>query len=287
MAHALPAFRRPVRALRAPEAAPFVKWVGGKGRLVEELARRAPPTYRRYFEPFVGGGALFFRLAPASAVLSDVNADLIGCYQAVRTDVEAVIAELGRHRDAHSEDYYYAVRDGWNAGGGGDAARAATFIYLNKTCYNGLWRVNRSGQFNVPAGRYLHPSILDGERLRAAARALACATLQVAPFERVLDEAWRGDFVYFDPPYDPVSETAAFTSYAAGGFGAADQERLAEVFARLDERGCAVLLSNSDTPFMRRLYRRWSVDRVLAPRAVNSRADRRGAVAEIVVSNRF
>jgi len=277
---------RPV--LRPPDAAPFVKWVGGKGRLVDELARRGPPTYRRYFEPFVGGGALFFHLAPASAVLSDVNPDLIATYSALQTDVESVIEELARHREAHSEEYYYAMRDGWNADAAPTpAARAAAFIYLNKTCYNGLWRVNSRGRFNVPAGRYVNPAILDAERLRNASRALRTATVQVAPFERVIDEAWRGDFVYFDPPYDPVSETALFTSYAAGGFGAADQERLAEVFAKLAERGCAVLLSNSDTPLTRRLYRRWRVDRVLAARAVNSRADRRGAVSEIVVSNRF
>jgi DNA adenine methylase len=269
-------------------AGPIVKWVGGKGKLVETLAGLAPPTYRRYFEPFVGGGALFFRLAPPSASLSDVNADLIGCYRAVQGDVEAVIAALARHRDAHSESYYYAARDGWNAGGPRTPAeRAATFIYLNKTCYNGLWRVNSRGLFNVPAGRYVNPGILDAERLRAASRALAGAALEVAPFEDVLDEAGRGDLVYFDPPYHPLSATADFTSYAAGGFGPEDQERLASVFAALHERGCAVMLSNSDTPFTRKLYARYRIERVYAPRAVNSRADRRGVVGEIVVRNRY
>jgi len=290
MAHALPSLARPLPSTPplARAAGPVVKWVGGKGRLLPELARRAPTSYRSYHEPFVGGGALFFHLAPRAAHLSDTNAELIGCYQAVKSDVEGVIAALARHRAEHSEAYYYAVREGWNgAARTTPAERAATFIYLNKTCYNGLWRVNSSGRFNVPAGRYVNPGILDAERLRAAAAALAKASVQTAPFDSVLLEARRGDFVYFDPPYHPISATADFTSYTAEGFGAADQERLAQCFARLDDRGCAVMLSNSDTPYTRRLYARWRVERVLCARAVNSRADRRGAVGEIVVTNRF
>lgn len=283
-----PILPRPRPTLR-PGAGPIVKWVGGKGKLVEELVARAPHTYRRYHEPFAGGAALFFRLAPVAAALSDVNADLIHCYRAVRDEVDGVIDALAVHRDAHSEAYYYAMRDGWNdAGRAATAAeRAATFIYLNKTCYNGLWRVNSRGLFNVPAGRYTNPGILDAERLRAASEALRGASLEVAGFEAILGEAGRGDFVYFDPPYHPLSATADFTSYAAGGFGREDQERLAEVFSRLAERGCAVLLSNSDTSFTRRLYARHRIERVYAPRAVNSRADRRGVVGEIVVSTRY
>src|SRR6185503_14301004 len=212
----------------------------------------------------------------------------IACYRALQSEVDAVIAHLAGHRAAHCEAYYYAMRDGWNgSAAAGDAARAAAFIYLNKTCYNGLWRVNSRGLFNVPAGRYTNPGILDAERLRAAGEALRGASLEVAGFEAILGEAGRGDFIYFDPPYHPLSATADFTSYAAGGFGREDQERLAEVFTRLAERGCAVLLSNSDTPFTRRLYARHHIERVYAPRAVNSRADRRGVVGEIVVSNKF
>jgi DNA adenine methylase len=270
------------------EAGPIVKWVGGKSRLLPELLARAPSSFRCYHEPFVGGAALFFELAPRAAILSDVNAELVSCYRAVQSDVDAVVTALARHRAEHSEAYYYAVRDGWNAGADASAAaRAATFIYLNKTCYNGLWRVNSRGLFNVPAGRYVNPGILDAERLRAASAVLAKARLRVAPFDAVVDAARRGDFVYFDPPYDPVSATADFTSYTQGGFGVEDQERLAEVFARVVERGCAVMLSNSDTPFVRRLYARWHIDRVMCARAVNSRADRRGAVAEVIVTNRF
>src|SRR5262249_21194181 len=160
-----------------------------------------PVSFRRYFEPFAGGAALFFHLAPRAAVLSDTNAELMACYRAVRDDVDSVIAALGRHRAAHSEEYYYAVREGWDEGGArGVAGRAGVFIYLNKTCYNGLWRVNSRGLFNVPAGRYVNPGILDAERLRAAALALRGAQLETARFELVLAEARRGDFVYFDPP---------------------------------------------------------------------------------------
>ncbi len=287
----LPQTRWPRRWRRSegqPEAAPIVKWVGGKGKLAGELLGRAPGSYRRYFEPFVGGAALFFRLQPRAAWLSDVNADLIACYRAVKDDVEPVIAALERHRAAHSIEYYYAVREGWNAGAApGAAERAAAFIYLNKTCYNGLWRVNSRGLFNVPAGRYVNPGIVDAERLRAASAALRTAVFEVGPFERVLDEARRGDFVYFDPPYHPLSDTSDFTTYSAGGFSMDDQRRLADVFGELSDRGCAVMLSNSDTPFTRRLYARWNVDRVLCARNVNSRADRRGAVPEIIVTNSF
>ena len=268
-------------------ARPIVKWAGGKSKLVGELLARAPNAHLRYFEPFLGGGALFFRLAPRAAVLSDANPDLIGCYQAVRDHVEAVIRALAHHRDQHGERHYYEVRDQWNQGcePAGSPERAATFIYLNKTCYNGLWRVNRSGGFNVPMGRYVNPPILDPANLRAAAHALARVRLDAAPFERVLDEADAGDFVYFDPPYVPVSETADFTNYTAEGFGPAEQERLAQVVRTLADRGCAVMVSNSDTPRVRCLYAGLRVDRVMCARAINSKAGARGAAAEVIVWN--
>ncbi len=279
---------RPGRGLSpaTETASPIVKWVGGKGKLLGALCDRAPTTYRRYFEPFAGGAALFFRLAPRAAVLADSNADLIGCYRAVAEDPEAVIEAAARHRDAHSEEHYYAVREGWNARGTASASeRAAAFIYLNKTCYNGLWRVNSRGAFNVPAGRYTRPSIVDADAVRAASRALRRATLEIGSFDTVTAAARAGDFVYFDPPYHPISDTADFTSYTANRFSLEDQAHLAEVFADLDARGCRVMLSNSDTPAIRKLYRKFKIDQVHCARAINSRADRRGAVAEVVVTN--
>ncbi len=270
-----------------PAASPIVKWVGGKGKLLVELEARAPGSYNRYFEPFFGGGALFFRLAPAAAVIADSNAELINLYESVRSDVEGVIRALDEHRSHHCESYYYGVREGWNRGGGGSAERAATFMYLNKTCYNGLWRVNSRGAFNVPAGRYENPTIFDPDALRAAARALAGTTIQCAAFEDSLAEARSGDFVYMDPPYHPVSSTANFTSYTADRFSSEDQERLAATFRDLDERGCAVMLSNSDTPFIRRLYAGFDIDRVMCARAINSKGGSRGAVAEVIVRNKY
>jgi DNA adenine methylase len=277
------------KALPDAQPAPFVKWVGGKTRLLHELLTRAPANYKRYFEPFVGGGALFFRLRPASARLSDLNADLVHAYQAVRDEVELVVRYAARHRTLHSEEYYYQVRERWNESrvGLSGAARAALFMYMNKTCYNGLWRVNRKGEFNVPVGRYVNPTILDAETLRATSFALQNADLAAAPFDSVLDEAEAGDFIYFDPPYDPVSETSDFTSYTADAFGVPDQQRLADVFRKLADRGCAVMLSNSDTPLVRKLYAGFRIDRVMCTRAINSKAESRGAVAEVIVTNRY
>jgi DNA adenine methylase len=278
----------PRRAVRPADGCPgpIVKWAGGKTRLLPELLGRLPAGYNRYHEPFLGGGALFFRLGPEAARLSDTNADLINAYRAVQASADRVLGVLARHRTRHSETHYYATREAWNSGEiAGAVERAAAFIYLNKTCYNGLYRVNSRGEFNVPMGRYTHPAIADEAGLHAAQRALRGAELVVAPFEHVLDDAAAGDLVYFDPPYDPLSATASFTSYTAGGFGPADQDRLAAVFRALDARGCAVVLSNHDTPLVRRLYAGYRIDRVLCARAINSRADSRGAVAEVIVRN--
>jgi len=269
--------------------APVVKWAGGKSRLLPELTARMPRSYKRYHEPFLGGGALFFETQPAAAVLSDANEELIGCYRAVRRHVNEVILLLAEHRARHSDAYFYEMRSRWNEkeSAPGDPERAAAFIYLNKTCYNGLWRVNSKGRFNVPVGRYTNPTLFDAERLQGAARLLRHAVLAAGSFERVLDEAEAGDFVYFDPPYVPVSATANFASYTKDVFGLSDQKRLAQVFRELDERGCAVMASNSDAPVVRRLYAGFKIERVFCSRAINSNARSRGAVREVIISNRY
>lgn len=265
-----------------------MKWVGGKGRLLGQLLPMLPAGAERmrHVEPFMGGAAMFFARRPERALLCDVNAALIATYQAVRDDVDKVIASLSRLAATHSAERYYEVRQQYNVRRDAPAAeRAAMFVYLNKTCFNGLHRVNRRGEFNVPAGRYKSPRILDEYALRAAARELGRAELRCQPFERVLEHAKPGDFVYFDPPYEPVSVTASFTAYAADGFAREDQIRLRDVYRELDRRGCKLMLSNSDVPFIRNLYRGFKVDLVAAPRAVNCDPTARGNVTEVVVRN--
>jgi DNA adenine methylase len=270
------------------EAAPFVKWAGGKGRLLSQLRPLLPPgvDHMRHVEPFVGGGALFFSRRPKRALLTDINPALVGTYTAIRDDVKGVIDTLRRLASGHSKESYYEVRERYNQGRRiSTSKRAAMFIYLNKTCFNGLHRVNRKGEFNVPVGSYKNPRILNEEGLRAASEALQGANLRCASFEALVRNAKPGDFVYFDPPYEPVSDTASFTSYARDGFSREDQTRLRDVYKELDRRGCKLMLSNSDVPFIRELYADFEIHTVAAPRAINCNASKRGKVSEVVVRN--
>lgn len=270
-------------------AAPVVKWVGGKTRLLSELHARTPKAYVRYFEPFVGGGALFFALAPAQATLGDMNGALIETYRTIAHAVEDVIKRLEAHRRAHSkhEGYYYEVRDWWNEHQWSVdlVAAAAAFLYLNKTCFNGLWRVNRSGAFNVPRGDYKDPKIFDPDALRSAAVALSRATLMTNEYHATVAEAREGDFVYFDPPYDPVSKTSNFTGYTKDAFGKEQQKQLADCARELRKRGVSVMLSNNDTEFVRSLYADFCIDNVKCGRSINSKGDKRGAVDEVIITS--
>ncbi len=263
-------------------ATPFLKWAGGKGQLLGQLLPLLPTTYERYIEPFLGGGALFFAIAPARALLADLNRELIVTYQVVRDQPAALADRLAEHRACHNKEYYYRVR----------AERlddplevAARLIYLNKTCFNGLYRVNRSGQFNVPMGSYVNPRIYDPANLFAAAQALAAADLCAADYRATLEQAHAGDFIYLDPPYVPLSASASFTSYTATDFGERDQRELAEVYSELDRRGCYVMLNNSATSLTRQLYAGYEQRVIPAARAINSKGDRRGPVEELVVVN--
>jgi DNA adenine methylase len=275
----------------APSPKPFVKWVGGKRRLVPELLRQAPRSFGRYHEPFVGGGALFFGLAERHARadrwanLSDTNLRLVRTWRAIRDDVEGVVARLRDYAESHDKDQYYSVRALSVDGMEDDADVAAWFIYLNKTGFNGLYRVNRRGLFNVPMGRYKNPNICDDENLRVCSRALAGVDIRHEGFDAVTERAEPGDFVYFDPPYVPVSDTANFTAYTRSGFGPAEQEKLRDVARRLKDNGVRVIVSNSDTAPVRSLYRRGFRQRqVLVGRAINSKATARGAVPELIIS---
>lgn len=274
--------------LNPPSAKPIVKWVGGKSRLGPVLLSMLPPGAERmrHVEPFAGGAAMFFQRKPINALLSDTNPALIHTYQWVRDDVETVIRRLSRLAKRHNQQHYYEVRERYNNSNKlHPALRAAMFIYLNKTCFNGLHRVNRKGHFNVPAGSYVQPKIIDADALRRASQALQKVDLRQEHFSFLLKEAKPGDFVYLDPPYAPVSKTANFTSYTSGGFDEQMQQQLADVFAALDQRGCKLMLSNSDVPLIKKLYANYQIDTVVAPRMINSNAKRRGLVNELLVRN--
>lgn len=240
----------------------------------------------RHVEPFSGGAALFFSRSPERALLCDINQELIDTYIAVRDQLPKVIAQLSKLAKKHSSEQYYEVRTKYNQQTNrGTAARAAMFIYLNKTCFNGLHRVNRRGEFNVPVGRYDNPRILDSNLLHAASLALKKAELRCDSFESLLSYARPGDFIYLDPPYEPVSRTANFTAYSKDGFTQEHQTRLRDVFAALDKRRCRLMLSNSNAPLIHELYSRYRIDTVAAPRAINCNGRGRGRVVEVVVRN--
>jgi DNA adenine methylase len=266
---------------------PILKWAGGKSQLLEPILARLPKRIETYYEPFVGGAAVFFALAKqgrfARAVLADTNPDLVDVYLAVRKDVDGVISALERLGAAHSKEHYYEIR---RRKPRSRVERAARVIYLNKTGFNGLYRVNRTGEFNVPFGSYANPKVCDEPNLRAAAEALANATIEVADFEVICGRAGPGDAVYLDPPYVPVSKTANFTAYARSPFGMDEHRRLARVFDKLAKRGVFALLSNSHTPETRALYAAWHCDTIGVPRMINSRGDSRGPVPELLVTSR-
>jgi DNA adenine methylase len=270
---------RPTRN-RVPR--PPVKWAGGKGQLLPQFELLFPRRFTVYHEPFFGGGAVFFHLLPERAVLIDINPELMNFYRVLRDRLEELLADARRHKN--EAGYYYQVRS-MEPEQMDPVARASRFLYLNKTAYNGLWRVNRQGRHNVPFGRYKNPRIVDEKNLRAVSEALKRAEILLDDFGRVLDFARPGDFVYFDPPYYPLSRTANFTDYTAESFGPEDQKRLARVFRELDRRGCLVMLSNSDTTFIRDLYRGYDVRVVYAKRAINCQAEGRRPISELVIRN--
>ncbi len=273
------------------EARPFLKWAGGKQQLLPQYAPYFPKITQRYFEPFLGGGAVFFFLwntgrITGHATLFDNNLELVNTYQMVRDHMDELIVALVNHKQRHNRAYYYEIRslDRQDAGLS-NIERAARTIYLNKTCYNGLYRVNRKGQFNVPMGSYKNPAILDADNLRKASCALQNVQIEVRDFRTAVTLGEPGDFFYFDPPYDPLSKTASFTGYTAGNFSDEDQRDLAEVFEILSGKGCLCMLSNSYTPLILQLYQKFRIEIVLANRAINSDANGRGNIKEVVVMN--
>lgn len=283
---------------------PFVKWAGGKARLQTVLQNRLPPNYRelRHIEPFVGGGALFFALGPERAVLCDSNPDLINAYLQVRNNLRAVQTELEWLAVEHGKDAYYQVRELFNsercfpeselavpdfklATPSGTALRAAVFLYLNRTCFNGLYRENRDGEFNVPMGNYENPDIRNANALQRCGEALRKSEtlIHCRDFRYTMNHAGGGDFVYLDPPYHPASETSNFTGYTADGFTEADQLALRDYVRSASDRGAHIMLSNHDTPLVRELYADFVIESLEAPRSIGAKT--RESAQEVIVRN--
>ena len=269
--------------------APVLKWVGGKRQLLPEIRSLLPKQIKSYCEPFVGGGAVLFDLQPKNAIINDINSDLILVYSVIKKDVEGLIKELEKY--PNEEKFYYNLRnidreqEMFNALT--DIKKAARVIYLNKTCYNGLYRVNNSGEFNSPFGKYKNPNIVNAPVLRAVSTYFNSSDIvfSSSDFSEIINAVKKGTFVYLDPPYDPVSDTSSFTGYSRGGFTRAQQIQLRECCDSLNERGIKFMLSNSATDFIREQYAAYHIKTVQAKRAINSVATRRGDVDEVIITN--
>ena len=273
---------------------PFLKWVGGKRQLLADIAPLVPDKFSRYIEPFLGGGAVFFHLSEkmtekqVPSWINDINPELVNCYQIVKTQTDALISLLKTHK--HDKDYYLEIRNLDRQEGGlsvlSPLERASRFIYLNRTGFNGMYRVNSKGLNNVPFGRYKNPSLVNENVLRASAKALIDTQISNQSFQDCLSRAGTGDFVYLDPPYVPLNKTSQFTSYMTNGFTMTDQKSLAALVTELDKRGVVFVASNSCVPAVRELYQRFRQIEVKAKRAINAHGQKRSAISELLITNR-
>ncbi|MFW9950144.1 MAG: DNA adenine methylase [Candidatus Thorarchaeota archaeon] len=267
---------------------PFLKWAGGKRQLISQMENFFPKIYNRYIEPFVGGGAVFFHLLPDNSIISDNNPDLINCYKVIKEDIEDLIKSLKKHK--YEKNYYYEIRaldrDHKKFAELSNIEKASRSIYLNKSGYNGLYRVNSKGFFNVPFGRHKNPKICDELNLRNVSKALRNVEIYLGSFEICLDFAEQDDFVYLDPPYHPLSDTALFTSYTKSNFDKSSQIKLFELFKELDRRGCYIMLSNSYSEFILDLYKDFRILTLKAKRNINSISQKRGLIDEVLILNR-
>jgi DNA adenine methylase len=282
---------QPVQTVRHDATAPvqpFLKWAGGKRQLLPFLKKYLPTAYNTYYEPFVGAGALLFSLQPEKAIINDVNPELINCYRVIKDYSTGLVADLQKH--PNSKAHFYKIRQldrDEKFGQLSPVERASRIIYLNKTCFNGLFRVNKRGQFNVPFGRYKNPNIVNADTIQSISRYLNDNEITIlnTDFARVVETAGRGDFIYFDPPYDPLSDTSSFTGYSLAQFGKAEQERLRDVFDALTRKGCFVMLSNSSTNYIAGLYANYNIISVQASRNINSVVAGRQKIDEFLVLN--
>lgn len=266
----------------------LVKWAGGKKQLLGQFENFFPKKINRYFEPFIGGGAVAFHILknykPKEAFLSDKNEGLINVYKNVKYNVEELIEILKDYKELHSKENYYVIRE-QDPKKLPDIYKAARFIYLNKTCFNGLYRVNSKGKFNVPIGSYENPAICSEENLREISRMLKNVKLKTMSFENVITHVKKGDFIYFDPPYYPLKKGKSFTTYTKDNFLEEEQKLLADIFDKLHKKGCMVMLSNSDTEFIKNLYENFNLNFVRASRMINSNGKDRGKINEVLVTN--
>ena len=273
---------------------PFLKWVGGKRQLLGDIAALVPDEFSRYIEPFVGGGAVFFHLSEQirtqqiPSLINDINPELVNCYEMVKTQTDALISLLNFHK--YDKDYYLEIRNLDRQDGGlsvlSPLERASRFIYLNRTGFNGMYRVNSKGLNNVPFGSYKNPTLVNEDVLRASAKALIDTQISNLSFQDCLRSAGKGDFVYLDPPYVPLNETSYFTSYMKNGFSMTDQKSLATLVNELDKREVVFVASNSCVPVVRELYRGFRQIEVKAKRAINAHGQKRSAISELLITNR-
>ncbi|HGQ6523837.1 TPA: DNA adenine methylase [Streptococcus pneumoniae] len=279
-----------IKEIKKVTLQPFTKWTGGKRQLLPVIRELMPKTYNRYFEPFVGGGALFFDLAPKDAVINDFNAELINCYQQIKDNPQELIEILKVHQEYNSKEYYLDLRSAdrdERIDMMSEVQRAARILYMLRVNFNGLYRVNSKNQFNVPYGRYKNPKIVDEELISAISVYINNNQLEikVGDFEKAIVDVRTGDFVYFDPPYIPLSKTSAFTSYTHEGFSFADQVRLRDAFKRLSDTGAYVMLSNSSSALVEELYKDFNIHYVEATRTNGAKSSSRGKISEIIVTN--
>jgi DNA adenine methylase len=265
----------------------FIKWAGGKRQLLEQFKPYFPKKIERYFEVFVGGGAVLFYIIktykPKYVFISDINEELINCYKVIKENVEELIESLKEYKKKHNKEIYYEVR-AKDPKLLSNISRAGRFIYLNKTCFNGLYRVNSKGDFNVPIGSYKNPAIYQEEELREISKLLKKVKMKVRSFEKITKQARKEDFIYFDPPYYPLKKSS-FTTYTKGNFLEDEQKQLREVFGKLDKKGCKIMLSNSNTKFIKDLYEGYKRRFVKANRMINCNGNGRGKIKEVVITN--
>lgn len=278
--------------LSIKRAKPFLKWVGGKGQLLEQFQSLLPKKFNTYYEPFVGGGAVFFSINHNRAHINDINETLIQTYVHIKEDTEKLIKALKKlekkfllKTQEERKEFYYSVREKYNSLPTQDFNRALYFLFFNKTAFNGIYRENSKGGFNVPMGSYANPKIVDEENIREVSKVLTSTKITSGSFVDAVKNAKAGDFVYFDPPYHPLSETSSFTSYSKDSFTKEDQIKLRDLFVELDKRGVYVMLSNSSAPFIKEIYSGYKQIPVYATRMINSKSDKRGKISEVVIVN--